>query len=241
MKFIKDYLSFEGLNESVPQDGFHNRFFKDPEPGLTNFIEVAITTLPVIDKRRSSEPAGSKSNPIVEVINLDKPFQYKPYYTDSYSDISKVYVYTIAYSGKRYANSEFPNQFFESVDARGGGVWKIKYDADKQEIFSPQPTEKNLKGLPKPYDFFLRNFTGNLPVDGVGYSDIRPYQCWCWKNNIHNTVEVFFLPDGRVDEVKFTKSYNPTLEIELPNWKGQNISDDEISSFLLSYNMYKQE
>jgi hypothetical protein len=160
MKHIKSFKVFE----SVPQDGFHNKFFKDPKPGSTNFTEIMITTTPSYGGIYAikGEP-GTRSNPSVEVIELNQPLKFQHKFSKIPQETNKLYVYKIHYSGGRYANSEFPNQMDDNIDKTNNMRWQIKYDNDSGRIFSGTSSIGNL--------YPLADYKGKIPEVVYDYFD----------------------------------------------------------------------
>jgi hypothetical protein len=237
------------LNEAVPQDGFHNKFFKDPTPGLTNFTEIAVCTKPVSFYTKSQREPGNKYNPTMETIEVKQPFKYKAYH-GSESIIDKLYIYKIHYQGQRYANSEFPNQMFsDGLTNRGGEVWVIKYDADKQSVFSPYPLYAQEGKMPKEVYEYFSNYKGetkSLP----GMAEIKRPLRFYWIKNIHKGVTLYFDENSKVVEIENTlqdlKWYKETkregysdddhnasnISIDVSDWMGKKIDKEYIKKFL---------
>jgi len=207
MKHIK---TFDQLSEAVST------------PGKTNFVEIAACTKPVdvSDLRfRLRGQAGSPENPLMETVSVE-PFTQKKSYADDTYQVDKLYLYRIAYSGERYANSEFPQMMLFTVDYRGGDFWTIKYDVDAGSVFAPYPVSK--MKAPAPIVKLMSSLDGSM--SGTPLLEVRTPLKWSLVNNPGKYVNIFFDELGRAIVENHSR-------VQLPNWDGRVVNDTEIKRF----------
>jgi hypothetical protein len=118
-----------------------NVIFTSPKPGMTNFTDIYVSTIPIPNKDNAS---------IIEV----EPFEQQKSYGEGSYEVDKVYVYKVPSSGIRDSFTIWHNDL-PKVSQMGGDVWSIRYDEDKKDVFLPYPLENHKHKFPKAvYDIF---------------------------------------------------------------------------------------